>query len=111
VPDVPGLVAALLASPQYRRNRQLKLAGQPTLPDDRVAALLAALLAAGGRLRLDALAIHAGVPAQRIAGTVTVLRRLLAVEGYQSVTVDSDGQTVLLDERMLRDQFGLGAGG
>ena len=56
---------------------------------------------------MDALAVAAGVPAQRIAGTVTMLRRLLSVEGYQSVTVDSDGQTVLLDERMLRDQFGL----
>jgi hypothetical protein len=110
-PEQPPLVAALLAAPQYRRNRQLKLAGQPTLPDDRVAALLAALLAAGGRQRMDALAAHAGVPAQRIANTVTVLRRLLSVEGYQSVTVDSDGQTVVLDERMLRDQFGLGAAG
>jgi hypothetical protein len=70
-----------------------------------------ALLAAGGRQRMDALAAHAGVPAQRIANTVTVLRRLLSVEGYQSVTVDSDGQTVVLDERMLRDQFGLGVPG
>jgi hypothetical protein len=111
VGDQPPLVAALLAAPQYQRNRQLKLAGQPTLPDDRVAALLAVLLAAGGRRRMDALAADAGVPAQRIAGTVTMLRRLLSVEGYQSVTVDSDGQTVLLDERMLRDQFGLGAAG
>ena len=107
----PALVAALLGAPQYQRNRQLKLAGQPTLPDDRVAALLTGLLAAGGRQRMDALAARAGVPAQRIANTVTVLRRLLSVEGYQSVTVDSDGQTVVLDERMLRDQFGLGVGG
>ena len=107
---VAPLLAALLAAAQYRRNRQLKLASQPVLPDERVAALLAALLATGGRLRMDALATQARVPAQRIAGTVTVLRRLLSVEGYQSVTVDSDGQTVLLDEQMLRDQFGLGAG-
>jgi hypothetical protein len=105
---VPPLVGVLLAAAQYKRNRQLKLASQPVLPDERVAALLAALLAAGGRLRMDALAAQARVPAQRIAGTVTVLRRLLSVEGYQSVTVDSDGQTVLLDEQMLRDQFGLG---
>lgn len=103
----PELVTALLAAAPYRRNPKLKQASQ-SLPDDRVAALLTALLAAGGRLRMDALAATAGVPAQRIAGTVTVLRRLLSVEGYQSVTVDSDGQTVVLDERMLRDQFGLG---
>lgn len=103
----PELVAALLAAPPYRRNPKLKQASQ-SLPDDRVAALLTALLAAGGRLRMDALAVAAGVPAQRIASTVTVLRRLLSVEGYQSVTIDSDGQTVVLDERMLRDQFGLG---
>ncbi len=108
-PAHPPLVAELLAAPQYQRNRQLRLAGQPTLPDERVAALLTALLAAGRRLRMEALAVQARVPAQRIASTVTVLRRLLAVEGYQSVTLDPDGQTVVLDELMLRDQFGLGA--
>jgi hypothetical protein len=111
LPARQPLVPALLAAPQFRRNQKLKRAGQPTLPDDRVAALVTALLAAGGRQRMEALAAHPGVPAQRIANTVTVLRRLLSVEGYQSITIYSDGQTVVLDERMLRDQFGLGAAG
>ncbi|WP_327009668.1 BREX-2 system phosphatase PglZ [Dactylosporangium sp. NBC_01737] len=102
----PTFVAALLASTRYKRNRALRLAGRPVLPDERVSALLTALHEAGGRLPLETLAARADVPAQRIANVVTILRRVLAVEGYQAVEVD--GQIVTLDEKMLRDQFELG---
>ena len=40
--------------------------------------------------------------------TLAVLRRLLNVEGYGVVATDTDGQTVLLDVPLLREQFGLG---
>ncbi|MEV6602416.1 BREX-2 system phosphatase PglZ [Actinoplanes sp. NPDC051346] len=97
------LVTALLASPLYRQRR----GSRGILPDDRVAALLKALLAGGGRATLDTLAAHAQIPAHRIHGTVTVLRKLLQVEGYPVVTVDADGVTVLLDRPLLIEQFGL----
>ncbi|GAA2369399.1 BREX-2 system phosphatase PglZ [Dactylosporangium salmoneum] len=103
----PPFVTALLASPRYKQNRALRLAGRPVLPEERVTALLTALHEADGhRLPMEALAARSGVPAQRIGNIVTILRRVLAVEGYQAV--DVEGEIVTLDERMLREQFELG---
>jgi hypothetical protein len=101
------VVAALLASPIYR-SRQ-KLAGRATLPDSRVAAVVSVLIEAGGRARVDSVAAAAGIPAHRIHLTIAALRRLLQVEGYPVLDVDPDGQTLLLDERLLREQFQLGS--
>ncbi|WP_239090705.1 BREX-2 system phosphatase PglZ [Asanoa iriomotensis] len=101
--SAPDLVADLLASEVYVQRR----GARAPLPDDRVAALLRALVASSGRSRLDTLAAAAGVPAHRITGTVAALRRLLQVEGYPVLTVDPDGQTVVLDTALLAEQFGL----
>jgi PglZ domain len=105
-PEVPLLVSTLLASETYRRRR--KFVGRAALPDDRVAALLSALVAARGRARIESVAAEAGIPAHRIHLTITALRRLLQVEGYPVLDVDPDGQTVVLDQRLLREQFQLG---
>jgi len=107
VADVPPLVTALLQSPTYRGRH--KLTGRAALPDARVGALLSALLAAGGRARVDSVAAEAGIPAHRINLTVTALRRLLQVEGYPVLDIDPDGQTLVLNERLLREQFQLGS--
>lgn len=104
---VPPLVDALLASPTYRSRH--KLLGRASLPDERVGALLGALIRAGGRTRIDSVAAEAGIPAHRINLTITALRRLLQVEGYPVLDVDPDGQTLVLDERLLREQFQLGS--
>jgi hypothetical protein len=105
--EVPPLVAALLASQTYRSRH--KLLGRASLPDARVAALLGVLIAAGGRARIDSVAAEAGIPAHRINLTVAALRRLLQVEGYPVLDIDPDGQTLVLDERLLKDQFQLGS--
>lgn len=106
-PEVPPLVFALLASETYRTRR--RLVGRAALPDNRVAALLSALLAAQGRARIESVAADADIPAHRIHLTITALRRLLQVEGYPVLDVDPDGHTVILDERLLREQFHLGS--
>ncbi|OZV83099.1 alkaline phosphatase [Micromonospora echinospora] len=99
----PDLVTALLSSERYAQRRDARL----SLPDERVAAMLGTLLAGGGRATLETLAARAGVPAHRISGTVTVLRRLLQVEGYPVVTLDADRRTVHLDRDLLVEQFEL----
>jgi hypothetical protein len=58
---------------------------------------------------LETLAAHSGIPAHRISGTVTALRRLLQVEGYPVLIIDPDGLTVRLDVSLLTEQFGLDA--
>jgi hypothetical protein len=106
-PAVTGsssLIDALLASDGYRQRRGTRA----PLPDDRVAALLQALLAGGNRATMDTLAVQASIPAHRIAGTVTALRKLLQVEGYPVISIDPDGQTVKLDVSLLTEQFHLG---
>lgn len=98
-----ALVRALLGSEVYSQRRRTRA----DLPDERVAAMVTVLLDGGGRATMETLAARAGVPAHRIAGTVTALRRLLQVEGYPVIEVDADGHTVKLDEALLREQFGL----
>ncbi|MDG4799340.1 BREX-2 system phosphatase PglZ [Micromonospora sp. WMMD980] len=102
-PVAPDLVTGLLASDRYAQRRDPRM----PLSDERVAALLGTLLAGGDRATLDTLAARAGVPAHRITGTVTVLRRLLQVEGYPVITIDPDGVTVLLNRTLLIEQFDL----
>lgn len=69
--------------------------------------MLTVLLAGGGRATMETLAADAGVPAHRMAGTITALRRVLQVEGYPVVEIDPDGQTVKLDAGLLAQQFAL----
>ena len=85
--------------------RQSARAGRAALPDDTVLAVLTVLLAGGGRAHRDTVATAAGVPAQRFGPTLAMLRRLLNVEGYDVVSMDPDGVTVVLDESLLRAQF------
>lgn len=99
-----ALIDRLLASERYAQRRNPRT----PLDNKRVAALLRALLAGNGRAGLETLAAQAGVPAHRIQGTVTALRRLLQVEGYPVLAIDPDGQTVVLDKALLVEQFDLG---
>lgn len=102
-PAAPDLVKALLTCDRYAQRRDPRV----PLPDERVAALLTTLLRGGDRATLDTLAARAGVPAHRINGTITALRRLLQVEGYPVVTLDPDGRTVHLNRALLVEQFEL----
>ncbi|WP_412747213.1 BREX-2 system phosphatase PglZ [Krasilnikovia sp. MM14-A1004] len=102
-PAQSTLADALLASDAYRQRRGTRA----PLPDERVAALVGALLAGGGRASLDGLAAGAGIPAHRIVGVITALRKLLQVEGYPVLTIDPDGQTAKLDVPLLIEQFEL----
>lgn len=102
-PARPALVDALLASDVYQQRRGTRA----PIPDERVAALVGVLLAGGGRARLDTLAAHANVPAHRIDGTITALRKLLQVEGYPVIEMDPDGEVVKLDVGLLAMQFHL----
>ena len=99
----PPLVDALLGSELYQQRR----GGRGALDDDRVAALLTVLIQGGGRATYETLAAKAGIPAFRIAGTVTALRRMLQVEGYPVIEIDPDGTTVLLNTALLAQQFEL----
>lgn len=99
--DETSLAQRVIGSPVYAR--QVERARRTALRDDRVRAVLEVL--AGGRASREAVAAAAGVPLLRFGGAMSSLRRVLNVEGYEVISEDPDGQTVLLDEGLLARQF------
>lgn len=107
----PGAAARELArkvtgSAAYAAQRTIS--GRVSVSDDKVADLLAALLAApDSRLGPAQAALALGVPQVASRGAILHAQRLLNIEGYPVVRIDSDGVTVILDEPLLREQFGI----
>jgi hypothetical protein len=100
------VVAAVLRSPAW--VGQKKVAGRVSVTDDQIRALLGALLAAPDRRLIPARAATAlQVAPIALRGAVLHAQRLLNVEGYPVLRVDADGATVILDESLLREQFGI----
>jgi hypothetical protein len=98
--------AAVLKSAAY--VAQKKTAGRVSVTDEQVRALLAALLAAASRRLPPALAATVlTVSPVTLRGAVLHAQKLLNVEGYPVLRVDADGATVILDEGLLREQFGI----
>jgi hypothetical protein len=98
-------IDACLGSAVYQRTRAA--AGRSALSDTAVRQVLRLLLAGGGRAPGEQVARALGVPVGRLPMALAGLRRLLNVEGYQVVSMDADGRTVVLDEPLWRTQFGV----
>ncbi|HUZ54488.1 MAG TPA: BREX-2 system phosphatase PglZ [Streptosporangiaceae bacterium] len=97
---------AVLKSAAYAAQR--KIAGRVSVTDDQIRALLDALLAApGARLVPAAAATALAVSPVTLRGAVLHAQRLLNADGYPVLRVDADGATVILDEGLLREQFGI----
>lgn len=101
-----SLAVQLVASDVYRR--QHSKVGRAALRDEAVVAVVSTLVSNGGRADRDAVAGAAGVGPARFNQAMSMLRRILNVESYEVISIDADQHTVLLDEVLLRTQFGLG---
>ncbi|WP_033197181.1 BREX-2 system phosphatase PglZ [Agromyces italicus] len=100
-----SLSAALLASELYAAQRdRLK---RRSLDDATVALILDTADERGGRVPAEMLATLLRVSAAALEQILAVLRRLLNVDGFDVVAIDTDGTTVLVDRQLLREQFGL----
>ena len=98
--------AAVLKSAVYAAQK--KIAGRVSVSDDQIRGLLGALLEAPGQRLVPALAATAlAVSPVMLRGAVLHAQALLNVEGYPVLRVDADGATVILDEALLREQFGI----
>lgn len=102
--DAPEWVTALVDSPVF--GAQQASAGRQTLDRDTVVHLLTQLDRAGGTLTGEAFALALGASTSRARGKATALGSLLNVDGYQAVSVDTNGE-VKLDRSVLMTQFGL----
>lgn len=98
--------ARVIKSPVY--TAQKKIAGRVSVTDQQVGALLSALLTAPGRRLAPAAAATAlQVAPVLLRGAVLHVQRLLNVEGYAVLRVDADGATLLLDDALLKEQYGI----
>ena len=93
----------LITSETYSAQRRLAGRGAPS--NDHVKTLLNALAARGGRLSQVGLAQALSMPAFRLSGIVNAARRVVNLDQAQVLMIEGDD--VVLNERVLRVQFGL----
>ena len=95
----------LVATDLFKAQR--RQAARTALSDERIRAILTALDARGGTLTRTALAAALGVPAFRLDGILSALRRILNVDGYDVLTIDDASESVTLNRELLLVQFDL----
>lgn len=106
VDDATKLARAVLTSTTFKRQRAI--AGRIPVTDERITALLRILLSAPDRrvpAREAAVALSVGT--SRLRGALSVLKRVLDVEGYVVISYEAESGDVVLDESTMRDQFGV----
>jgi hypothetical protein len=102
-----SLGTRIVATELYAAQR--KVLSRLPIRDEQVQALVDGLSnAPGQRLPRSVVAATLGVPVFRVDGALSQVRQLLNIEGYNVVGIDPDGQTIVLDMRLLRDQFEVG---
>ncbi len=100
-----SIAESVLASTIY--HEQSERAGRRALTPGRVQAILQVLVEYRGRVHKDTLAQASSVSSAQMNSELAALKRLLNVEGYPVLSQDSDGVTVLLDLKLLSEQFEL----
>jgi hypothetical protein len=98
-------IKALLDSPTFARQKER--AGRLALDMQKLRALLSCLDERGGRAGIEVLAAAIQMPSMRMRGVLSVLQRMLNVDGFPVVTMEPGSGIVALDMRLLRTQFGL----
>lgn len=103
-----GWIVALLASPTYIAQKQL--AARVALSDDAMRSLLSALDERGGKLSWSALAQRMKLPELRLHGALSAARRVLNVDQSPIIEWDEASRTVVVNGKLLDQQFGLNRG-
>ncbi|MGY3320748.1 BREX-2 system phosphatase PglZ [Arthrobacter sp. TE12232] len=104
VSAAPRIGAAVVSSGTFKAQKAI--AGRLAVTESQVAALLDALASVPGtRLVKETAAVVLQVAPTRMDGAVAQLQQLLNVEGYGVLRVD--GSMLVLDARLLREQFGV----
>ena len=102
-PASPAWVEQLLDSQLYATQRGRF--GRTAPDDERARLMLSCLAARAGRATVAAIAQAIEAPEHRARGALAGLRRVLAVDGFDVLSVHEDD--VALDQRLLAQQFGL----
>lgn len=101
---------AVVATETFRAQRAI--AGRLIVADPQVMTLITRLAdAPSSRMPLSSAASALGVSEVRVRGALVQVQQLLNVEGYPVVELDPETRSVLLNERLLREQFEVADGG
>jgi len=92
-----------MGSPLLLRHRER--VGRVALEPERLRMLLSLLRQQGGRCSIEQLAAAIGQPAMRMRGVISVMERMLNIDGFPIVTLEQGSGTVLLDIPLLKAQF------
>ncbi len=102
----PSLGGSVVASEVYATQR--KVSGRVIVTDGQLVALVDALSSTPStRLPMTAVASALAISEVRLRGALAQLAQLLNVEGYAVIETDPHTRAVILNERLLRDQFGV----
>lgn len=97
---------SVVTSEVYRAQRTV--AGRLIVTDEQIDSLIEALAGApAARVPMTLAATALSVNEIRLRGALAQVQQLLNVEGYAVIGTDPDTSTVILDERLLREQFGV----
>ncbi|WP_157001137.1 BREX-2 system phosphatase PglZ [Agromyces laixinhei] len=103
--DSAPLSEELVVSELYIEQR--KRLGRHPLDNAVVAGIVDLADERGGRVHRDVLAARLQLAPAALDLTLTVLRRLLNIDGYDTVTTDADEVTIVINRELLREQFDL----
>jgi hypothetical protein len=98
-------VTNLLASPIYQAQK--KLAGRSVPPDQILAEVLVALESRGGKMTATVLTRTISYPVTQIGSLLTMMQRVLNIDGYAVLTRDPASDIVELNSGLLRQHFDL----
>ncbi|MFY1655845.1 BREX-2 system phosphatase PglZ [Micromonospora sp. WMMD1274] len=95
---------SVVTSPVYKAQR--KISGRLIVTDDQIAGIIDALAGAtANRLAPTPAAQALGVAQTRLRGALTQVQQLLNVEGYAVLAAEPATGTVMLDVKLLTEQF------
>jgi hypothetical protein len=101
----PRWIEELLRTPSFAAHRSQARLPRP-IDDDRLVRYLTAIVANGGSIPLSALAERTGEPADQLRMALTLVQRLLNLDGAAILTIGAD-RSVHLDVEILAFQFGV----
>lgn len=102
---LPAWIQRLFGTEVFASQKQLVRLGYPG--DDILKQLIGTLDERGGRVTQPALSQSLNYAAFRLPSLLAIARRLLNVDGYQVLAVETDSESVVLDKPLLLLQFGL----
>lgn len=104
--DQEPWISALFQSEVFIEQKK-RSGGRVPISDTKVRYLLSALVSRGGSMTTAALAGAIGEPEHRLPGFLSVMQRLLNVEGYPILDRQDAANTVVLNVALLKKQFEL----